>query len=1259
MVANLRNSTRRIFGILLGGFLSIVLTGTLLVGSVHAGEGWGGGSGGVPGCEKLILATCFGAVWRWYPTSSNYIEIQGTVDDDTCEYDYVAYPGVIEGCGEYGGYWRYAWVAQKPGYNAKCGYSYSRGDQRGLSAIGNSYGTGDYASEYFDGPMKYRYGLNSNDGTWNEVREIYLALQAMDPNTYKYGWNAQSPLSWFCGPSTVEEVVPPVKYYTLTAEAYDTYGNSLHSIIRDQTDTVEEGYYASVTRGTAVGYTFLGFKERLSDSSYKTTSINFGDTLYSDETIYAIYEQQVFSGRARVSSGTTMGTDIQSTGFTKSSSTKELNIDCPNDGCNVAFDLALKREKGDGLVNFTVYRSQNGGSGYTQRTDPSGAFKPSTSGSFIKVYQGVNLNNPYVEKLLPGQSVCYYMTFSPQGNGNVTVKACAKAKTSNFQGNIVVKTPSGNESISYTKDSKTVIKEVKNCSPTAGCKVSFYHNLKRVDGIGSTHYQVSRTSNYSKLVSSNDDLKHGDESFSQNPVEVYRDIDLVLKPGQVVCESLVFQSTNTVISNPGNTTLKLCASALGKAQPDDPTNDPDVMNEDDLSDAFVDIRVKNTNGPDKYKGYQKTVYAKPEQSVTYRASYNPILQYTYSIIPQKLKIDSGSAISNSGKKTLEKLYNSNRGSYSVWRNAITVHGSGGLSSYSKIYSYTVGDTEKKKEKNSYSVKISDVGKDLAESASTDLKKDNDAAMTPGQVTFMSNGTNKENMAVVDTGKRTSIAHAYVPYNFDTKLEIKSDDKPIYAGEDKEIKYEIDVLPRNNPETTSKDDPKQEYATRIPNAISRVIIYRPEGAVKSGTSGWSGTRTSDVCRYFNLTKDDNKCRYDNEETGMLNGNGVIDGVVYNRTLKLSAPDLPAGTKICVAVATFPSNSGAYTNWDDIDGSHTWRISDSKCFLVAKRPSFQVWGGSLYAGGSIQTSAANKTTLRALPAFTGVWVFSSWVEQSVVAKGKVTALASGAATGLLKESDYPAGGGSHETVSNFCTYRVPLSLANYSPNITSNICTSFQSTGFSGIASSLVERKSLLSTLPNEDSLINNYSGNTTITINNVTEKNVIRYNVGDSTNKNDKSDVTINASTVNAGRTHIIQATGNVYINGNIYYQSSTFMSLEQIPKLIIYGKNIYISCGVRNIDAILIAEELLSTCESDDINAQQNSNQLTINGAIITNNLHFNRTYGAATGKNSKVPAEIVNYDASVLLWGRAKSDPDSQHKNLQSVYLHEIAPRY
>ena len=1322
----MKSSIKRVWAILIGGFISFIVSGTVMIGSVQAGEGYGGGYGGVPGCQSLVLATCFGAVWRWYSTSSNSFYISGTVDDNTCQEDGVAAGGWVTGCGDYGGYWRYAWVAQRGYSNWNCGYSYDQYDQRGISSIGS----GAYYSVFFGGPMKYAYGYNWNDGRWEDVREIYLALQAQDPYTFSSGWGYGSSLGWFCGPSTVEEVQPQVKEYTLTAVAVDENGNSLRNIIRDVTSTVEEGnytyvyrrektnyifkgwkyrsndsyyastdtwwgqymysdatmyavyheykeytltgiaydtdgnslrnlmsnvtstveegYYASITRRTAAAYTFVGWKSSLNSSSYISTNITYAVTaLWSNQTVYAIYQHQEFSARARVSGGSSVSGN--GTGFSQRDATQNIQIDCPNSGCDVAFDIAMKLEKGEGNVNFVVYRQITGGSAYQQTTNPAAPFAPSTSGSTLSVWLRSAYRNPYVESIRPGETLCYYVVFSPKGNGNVTVKACAYAKPSTFQGKINVTTPSGSDTVDWTDASRTVVKNIDNC-PVTGCTVSFNHNLRRTAGTGSTNYVISRTSNYSSTVTANNNLGSGEEYFTRNPHQVLTDNNLTLKPGQVVCEILQFKPNNNYVTPPAYTSLKLCASALGKAQPDDPTNDPTTMEDDQLSDAFLDMRVKNPEGPTKYHKYQKAVYAKPGNTISYRATYNPILQYTTYLVPQRLQIDGGAVKPTGSLNTyyyLYQLFNQNRGNNNSWNNAIMVHSNGSFS-YSTPHYYNLGKTDKQKEVNTHRVTISEVGKDLGESVTTNITKSNATAMSPSQVTFTSYSTAKDNLANVSTTSKTSIAHAYIPYNFDMALKIKTDDTdPVYAGEDKKIEYEIDVVPRKNPETTDGSD-AQKYATIVPEFLGRIIIYTPLNGVKNAADSWGNGKTQDVCRYFGLTKDDVNCRYDNEENSPLNTTGRVDGIVNNRELKMSVPDQKAGTYICVAVATYPAFSGAYTNWSEKEGSKTWRISESKCFLIAKRPSFQVWGGSLYSGGTIKTSAAIKNNLKNLPAFSGVFVFSSWVEQSVTANGTILALASGAASGLANNI---AGGGSQEPASDYCKYRVPLSLANYASNIVSGICPGAQVTGNSGISAVLSNQKSLIGQLPNEDSLISELSGGSTITINNSSVKNIVRYNVN--------GNATINANTVNVGRTHIINVAGDLTINGNIEYQSSTFTALDQIPKVIIYANNIKIGCTVRRIDAIIIAENDLNTCESNDINSRQNSYRLQVNGAIITNKLFFNRTYGAATGVNSKVPAEIVNYDTSTILWGRAKSDPNNEHKNLTAVYTHEIAPRY
>ncbi|MBR2753748.1 hypothetical protein IKD82_01085, partial [Candidatus Saccharibacteria bacterium] len=84
-------------------------------------------------------------------------------------------------------------------------------------------------------------------------------------------------------------------------------------------------------------------------------------------------------------------------------------------------------------------------------------------------------------------------------------------------------------------------------------------------------------------------------------------------------------------------------------------------------------------------------------------------------------------------------------------------------------------------------------------------------------------------------------------------------------------------------------------------------------------------------------------------------------------------------------------------------------------------------------------------------------------------------------------------------------------------------------------------------------------------------------------------------------------------------------------------------------------------------NNANNSIQLKVNGAIIANELKPNRTYGAATGKNSIIPAEIINFDPSLYLWnvktkstsGSETEGESSKHLDMEMTDIIEIAPRY
>ncbi|MBQ3321032.1 hypothetical protein IJG71_02805, partial [Candidatus Saccharibacteria bacterium] len=139
---------------------------------------------------------------------------------------------------------------------------------------------------------------------------------------------------------------------------------------------------------------------------------------------------------------------------------------------------------------------------------------------------------------------------------------------------------------------------------------------------------------------------------------------------------------------------------------------------------------------------------------------------------------------------------------------------------------------------------------------------------------------------------------------------------------------------------------------------------------------------------------------------------------------------------------------------------------------------------------------------------------------------------------------------------------------------------------------------------------------------------------------------------------------DITISGDLVY-SGTFNSLNELPKLVIYANNVNINCNVERIDALIIANDKVRTCsDSDNINDSKNSTQLKVNGAIISNNLEANRTYGASTGANSIIPAEIINFDPTLYKFGDIKKaneetgETDEVEANLEMVFLREQAPR-
>ncbi|MBR2710625.1 hypothetical protein IKF02_03290 [Candidatus Saccharibacteria bacterium] len=510
------------------------------------------------------------------------------------------------------------------------------------------------------------------------------------------------------------------------------------------------------------------------------------------------------------------------------------------------------------------------------------------------------------------------------------------------------------------------------------------------------------------------------------------------------------------------------------------------------------------------------------------------------------------------------------------------------------------------------------------------------------------------------GTTSSHADVKIPYNFENtaSIELSNSTNIVYAGETARVSsVDVQVGMRNN--TTLNGT----YATRVDDAQIKVIGYVSDSS--NGGTIPAGGRVSNtggnICSVSGLSHDGHCDELDFDARDLNSGgsvNGGTDSIGSLQHGRYNVYDVNIGKYFCVVAAVYP-----YTVANDTvmstSGYRDWYVSEPSCKQIAKKPIFQVLGGGVYSAGNIRTIAGVKNHLSGIYGYepidrNHVTAFNSWAEQGVVSKGTVSNFASGAATGL-NQWYY----GSYEGVSpSYCNDRVPLSFANYpcattTGNLGSNSVSSTLNVGnrrslvdywtskIPGGLESIVDDRATIS-----DGRHYRVVGGAV----DVGTGTILRY-----TYKNGNLD--LDSAVIPNQVTHIVKADGDINVKGDIGYDKSVGMALSSyIPKLIIYaGGNIGIDCEVESIDAILIAEGKVDTCAN--FSASSEDKQLTINGVVIADQVEFNRVYGAGVGANSGVPAEIINYDISALLWGRYVAG-SSQSNKLTMTYQHELAPR-
>ena len=754
------------------------------------------------------------------------------------------------------------------------------------------------------------------------------------------------------------------------------------------------------------------------------------------------------------------------------------------------------------------------------------------------------------------------------------------------------------KSTGWQQTDKTVF-HIMNCDNANGCSAKISHYLVRLTGNKSTEYSLSRITNIDNL-----------DNISGGHVENFSGIDngdgkRVLStnftnvvPGQYVCETMTF-GTN---SNGGTAKTAACLYVKGSRGSD------------------IGIDVKNAA---LSTGWVKSVYAKPGDAISLKGWYNPSYQYAKDLFVNNTVVGS----CNKGKNFVGSAFNScvNPG----WNNAFSINLNG--TSFNTInVSGTIGKSSSysKEVNNAYSVKANDVGKNIEAKAATNTSG---ILTTPKSVSFDVDSS-RNIKATVNKDAISASANIVVPYNYENTTSIAaSDDAVVYAGESTSINFNVTVGKKWNNLT------KGSYATVVPN----------------------GKWKLEVC-------DERRtwCKETDATTGELNTGGNLDGDSFSKNITINVPDWSAGTKICVRSAVYPANSGSDNSLDK-NGSNSWRYSsESACYTVAKKPSFQVWGGNIYSARSITTSVAGKTNVAGHSDYNvnnkssnRRYVFGSWGELGVIATSKVKGLASGAGTGYSGMNLDANPGGSAEVKMNYCN-RATLSFANVDCDGADAFTGDIQSGN--AMSTAIGDKGDILRKLIEGNNTVNvldSYVDLSAADESKITEKGIYHYNGG-------KNDLIIGEAKIDYGKKIVVHTEGDITISGNLrHYGEDTYSSLYDVSKLIIYGNNVKISCDVSRVDALIVADNEVNTCVDNDgntpnINSRLRSNQLRINGAIITGKVKMNRTYGAATGNNSIAPAEIINFDSTFYLWG-ARESSIAESGKISTISITELPPRY
>ncbi|MCL2038343.1 hypothetical protein FWG86_00315 [Candidatus Saccharibacteria bacterium] len=417
---------------------------------------------------------------------------------------------------------------------------------------------------------------------------------------------------------------------------------------------------------------------------------------------------------------------------------------------------------------------------------------------------------------------------------------------------------------------------------------------------------------------------------------------------------------------------------------------------------------------------------------------------------------------------------------------------------------------------------------------------------------------------------------------------------------------------------------------------------------------------------------------------LQGGSTFSVGLTSRVVK----DLEIGTKFCVSAAVMDDSSHTSGATGYVSGNGytdtmrgEWKMTKPECVVVGKMPMANVIAGGLYSDGMIegaifekqpqpQTGITNSTS--PCPVGTGsMCAFGSWGEYEVVSNSAVYTFASGAALGV------GAGG-------------VPFGLTTATTLLSGNLMTGSCQIALLTFANSGCSPTSTTAPLGNMGGAdtahgmarnirhrYSNYNDSYTAAERAARGIQVVDgFGGGSISNYNQRMNylkssgsITIEASTIQPGRTVVIDTPGTVTINGNITLSNGPYTDISQIPQVLIFAGSININSNVSQVDAWLLAglnggSGSINTCAGASgvssvaaLDGSKCTTRLAVNGPVMASRVALHRTHGAGIGMPASArPAEVFYLSPATYLWAY------NQSSNLSQAYLtyaREVAPRF